>query len=213
MKEAPGGLRDIVAARLLASLAHDPAAIDEDDLEQAENFLLRVRGILHLAARRNSNVLSHELQERVAERLRFPGADPQPARRSVDEPLLRPRPHGGAGARDGGGPRDAGARRRCRCRSARTSSSPAARSGSSMRRAPSAEPASWLGVFEAALEHGATVAPETLGAHGQPRQPLRARRSAAVTGGAASFPAAAAAAARALRDRSARCTTAGCSSA
>ena len=54
-----------MAARLLASLAHDPAAIDEDDLEQAENFLLRVRGILHLAARRNSNILSHELQERV----------------------------------------------------------------------------------------------------------------------------------------------------
>jgi len=76
IKEAPGGLRDIVAARLLSSLVHDPAAIDEDDLEQAENFLLRVRGILHLAARRNSNVLGHELQERVAERLRFPGADP-----------------------------------------------------------------------------------------------------------------------------------------
>ena len=43
VKESPGGLRDIVAARLLAALADDPAAIDEDALEQAENFLLRVR--------------------------------------------------------------------------------------------------------------------------------------------------------------------------
>ena len=34
-----------------------------------------MRGILHLAARRNSNILGHELQERVAERLGFPGAD------------------------------------------------------------------------------------------------------------------------------------------
>jgi [protein-PII] uridylyltransferase len=75
VKESPGGLRDLVAARLLASLAHDPAAIDEDALEQAENFLLRVRSLLHLETRRNGNVLSHELQERVAERLRFPGGN------------------------------------------------------------------------------------------------------------------------------------------
>jgi [protein-PII] uridylyltransferase len=75
VKEAPGGLRDMAAARLLTSLAHDPAALDEDALEQAENFALRVRGLLHLAARRNANVLSHEMQEQVAERLRIPGAD------------------------------------------------------------------------------------------------------------------------------------------
>jgi [protein-PII] uridylyltransferase len=77
VKESPGGLRDVMAARLLASLAHDPAAIDEDGLEQAENFVLRVRSLLHLDGRRNANVLSHELQERVAERLRFSGADAQ----------------------------------------------------------------------------------------------------------------------------------------
>jgi len=75
VKQAPGGLRDMAAARLLTTLAHDPAAIDEDALEQAENFALRVRGLLHLAARRNANVLSHEMQEHVAERLRVPGAD------------------------------------------------------------------------------------------------------------------------------------------
>jgi [protein-PII] uridylyltransferase len=76
VKESPGGLRDIVAAQLLASLADDPASLDEDALEQAENFLLRVRSLLHLEARRNANVLSHELQEKAAERLRFDGGDP-----------------------------------------------------------------------------------------------------------------------------------------
>src|SRR3954468_6357099 len=161
IKEAPGGLRDIVAARLLASLAHDTAAIDEDHLEQAENFLLRVRGILHLAARRNSNVLSHELQERVAERLHFPGADPT---QRVEALMSRYFAHARTVARA------------LETAIARVTPTPQALpvpagmnielAGGAIRfidaARASTEPASWLAVFEAALDHDAAIAPETL---------------------------------------------------
>jgi [protein-PII] uridylyltransferase len=81
VKKAPGGLRDISAVRLLATLARDafaaagPASIDR--LSEAEEFLLRVRSILHVDARRDANVLTHEEQERVAEALGLPGQDPR----------------------------------------------------------------------------------------------------------------------------------------
>ena len=212
IKEAPGGLRDIVAARLLASLAHDPAAIDEDDLEQAENFVLRVRGILHLAARRNSNILSHELQERVAERLRFPGADPtqrvealmsryfahaRTVARALETAVARvtpaPQAHAGAGRHE----HRAGRRR-----------DPVRRCGARVERA---------GLLAGRLRGGARARRDGRAgdarAHGQPRQPLRARRSAAVTGGAASFRAACCGRGAGCTRPSARCTTAGCSSA
>lgn len=39
--------------------------------------MLRVRSILHLEAKRHHNVLSHELQERAAEYLGYPGATPR----------------------------------------------------------------------------------------------------------------------------------------
>jgi [protein-PII] uridylyltransferase len=162
IKEAPGGLRDIVAARLLASLAHDPAAIDEDDLEQAENFVLRMRGMLHLAARRNSNVLSHELQERVADTLRIAGADPS---QRVEALMGRYFAHARTVAR---------ALETAVARVTPTPQAPPVVVGANVELAGGAirfvdaaraagEPASWLGVFEAALEHGAAVAPETLG--------------------------------------------------
>jgi [protein-PII] uridylyltransferase len=50
----------------------DPARIDD-----AEDFLLRVRSSLHLEADRNQNTLSHEMQERTADRLGYPGAEPR----------------------------------------------------------------------------------------------------------------------------------------
>src|SRR4029078_7324923 len=50
----------------------DPARFD-----QAEDFLLRVRSTLHLDAGRNQNVLSHEMQERTADLLGYPGAEPR----------------------------------------------------------------------------------------------------------------------------------------
>ena len=81
VKEAPGGLRDLAAVRAIARLT-DPALLqqgpsDSVRLDEAEEFLLRVRSILHLDARRNQNVLSHAMQERVAALLGYAGALPQ----------------------------------------------------------------------------------------------------------------------------------------
>lgn len=81
VKEAPGGLRDLSAARIMAALT-DPSLLrrgpaDPARLDDAEDFLLRVRSILHLETGRNHNLLSHELQERIAERLAYPGSQPR----------------------------------------------------------------------------------------------------------------------------------------
>jgi [protein-PII] uridylyltransferase len=81
VKEAPGALRDLMAARTIASLT-DPLLLqrgpaDPGRVEEAEDFLFRVRSILHLEAGRNHNVLSHELQERTADVLAYPGAEPR----------------------------------------------------------------------------------------------------------------------------------------
>jgi [protein-PII] uridylyltransferase len=77
VKEAPGALRDLMAARTIARLT-DPLLLrrgpaDPGRFEDAEDFLLRVRSILHLEAERNQNVLSHELQEHTADVLGYPG--------------------------------------------------------------------------------------------------------------------------------------------
>jgi [protein-PII] uridylyltransferase len=79
LKDAPGGLRDLAAARLLLALGGSERDLDIDDgrLDQSEDFLLRVRSILHLETGRNWNVLSHDLQEIAADRLRCFGAGPQ----------------------------------------------------------------------------------------------------------------------------------------
>lgn len=80
VKEAPGGLRDLFGAQTIAKLS-DPALLAHGGagaraLEDAEEFLLRVRSVLHLEAGRHHNVLSHEVQERVAERLGYAGSTP-----------------------------------------------------------------------------------------------------------------------------------------
>jgi [protein-PII] uridylyltransferase len=81
VKESPGALRDLWATRTIAILTDplllrrgpaDPARVDD-----AEDFLLRVRSCLHLEADRHQNVLSHEMQERTAERLAYPGVEPR----------------------------------------------------------------------------------------------------------------------------------------
>jgi [protein-PII] uridylyltransferase len=79
VKEAPGALRDLMATRTIAALT-DPLLLrrgpaDPGRFEEAEDFLLRVRSILHLETGRNHNVLSHELQERTADVLGYPGAE------------------------------------------------------------------------------------------------------------------------------------------
>ena len=81
VKEAPGALRDLVATRTIAMLT-DPLLLrrgpaDSTRFEDAEDFLMRVRSILHLETGRNHNVLSHDLQERTADLLGYPGAEPR----------------------------------------------------------------------------------------------------------------------------------------
>ena len=81
VKDAPGALRDLTAARTIAMLT-DPLLLrrgpaDPMRFDDAEDFLLRVRSILHLETGRNHNVLGHELQERTADRLGYPGAEPR----------------------------------------------------------------------------------------------------------------------------------------
>ena len=80
VKEAPGALRDLMAVRTIAMLT-DPLLLrrgpaDPGRFEDAEDFLLRVRSTLHLETGRNHNILSHELQERTADLLGYPGAEP-----------------------------------------------------------------------------------------------------------------------------------------
>jgi [protein-PII] uridylyltransferase len=81
VKEAPGALRDLMATRTITALT-DPLLLrrgpaDPGRFEEAEEFLLRVRSILHLEAGRNQNELSHELQERTADALAYPGSEPR----------------------------------------------------------------------------------------------------------------------------------------
>jgi [protein-PII] uridylyltransferase len=81
VKEAPGALRDLTAARTIAMLT-DPLLLrrgpaDPARVDQAEDFLLRVRSSLHLNAGRNQNTLGHDAQERTAELLGYPGAEPR----------------------------------------------------------------------------------------------------------------------------------------
>jgi [protein-PII] uridylyltransferase len=75
LKESPGGLRDLFAALTIAKLT-DPGLLGRGGsgpraLDDAEEFMLRVRSILHLEAKRHHNVLTHELQERAAEYLDY----------------------------------------------------------------------------------------------------------------------------------------------
>src|SRR5437867_3323096 len=81
IKDGPGALRDLWAARTIASLT-DPALLDRGPAERArldepEEFLLRLRSILHVEHKRNKNVLTHEIQERAAELMGYTSAPRQ----------------------------------------------------------------------------------------------------------------------------------------
>jgi [protein-PII] uridylyltransferase len=81
VKEAPGALRDLTAARTIAALT-DPALLNRGPveaarLEEAEDYLLRIRSMLHLKSGRNQNVLTHELQETAAGPLGYSGTQSQ----------------------------------------------------------------------------------------------------------------------------------------
>jgi len=83
IKEAPGALRDVAAIRTFVALTQPDAGrtvpvtsgrLDEA-LDEAEEFYLRIRSLLHLENGRNLNILSHEHQESVAERFGSPGSE------------------------------------------------------------------------------------------------------------------------------------------
>jgi [protein-PII] uridylyltransferase len=80
IKKAPGGLRDIAAVRLLRMLARDTFSgrtrPEVERLDEAEEFLFRIRSVLHAETGRDMNVLTHEHQEKVADRLGYAGAAP-----------------------------------------------------------------------------------------------------------------------------------------
>jgi [protein-PII] uridylyltransferase len=81
IKNAPGGLRDITAARHIRTL--QPSAFDGEheraarQLLDAEDFLLRVRSVLHVETGRDVNVLNHDVQEKVADAFGTPGRQVQ----------------------------------------------------------------------------------------------------------------------------------------
>src|SRR5262249_7897109 len=81
VKEAPGALRDLMAIRTIARTT-EPGMLtlplaERTRLDDAEDFLLRIRSILHGERQRNHNGLSHELQEKVAQILGYPGPQPR----------------------------------------------------------------------------------------------------------------------------------------
>jgi [protein-PII] uridylyltransferase len=75
IKNAPGGLRDLAVLRYLRRLGDDRAEEGRarEALADAEDFLLTVRGVLHAESGRDGNVLTHDLQERVAAALACAG--------------------------------------------------------------------------------------------------------------------------------------------
>ena len=157
VKEAPGGLRDVAAARTMAE-ASDPTLLrrnsDAPRLAKAEDFLLKLRALLHLARRRNDNVLGHELQEQIAEQLAYPGPS---ARHRVESLMADYFSHARAVAR-------------ALERVQRTAPAPLGvnigRTRDGVRFiddvAAARQPQSWLSVFQAALDADTGVADETL---------------------------------------------------
>lgn len=80
VKNAPGGLRDVAASRVIRSLAANAIegkGTPAEHLDDAEEFLLRIRSLVHLEAGRDVNIFSHELQEKAADVLACGGAQPR----------------------------------------------------------------------------------------------------------------------------------------
>ena len=145
--------------RAIARLT-DPALLrqgpsDSARLDEAEEFLLRIRSILHLEGKRNQNVLSHAMQEKAAGLLEYAGALPQ-ARierlmgdyfrhaRGVArwlEWIRRVAPRAGRAQ-----PGEIGRRRPVHRR----------------RQRPPTRPDTWHAAFQAALDSGAAVSDDTL---------------------------------------------------
>ncbi len=163
IKEAPGSLRDLVATRTIASLGGTSlGSADAFSLEDAEDFLLRIRSILHLESGRNQNVLTHELQEKAAERLSYPGAPRQRVERLMSDYFRHARTIFRSLA---------WARRTVRAAAA--PAMPAMAVGANLERtgdgirfidavAAADRPTTWLAVFQAALDESTNVSDDAL---------------------------------------------------
>ena len=170
VKEAPGALRDVAAIRTFVALTQPgttrsvPATSGRlvEALDEAEEFFLRLRSLLHLENRRNLNVLSHDDQEAVAERFGSPGGE---ARRQVEALMSVYFHHARIIARI--------------LAAAITEANPPPGPGTTksvgdnilMSRdgigfvdtvRASLQPRTWLGLFQAAIDHGCAVSPESL---------------------------------------------------
>ena len=131
-------------------------------LDDAEDFFLRVRSVLHLESSRDVNVLTHELQERVAEMLGCEGRQSQQRvetlmgdyfrhARSSSRALERVRraatPQGGMSVR---------------ATSAGTLKSPPTACASSTSTRAASRPSLWLELFRIALANGCAVSEQAL---------------------------------------------------
>ena len=79
VKEAPGGLRDIEAIRVLKRLRPDAFAAPPNGarLQDAEEFLSRLRSMIHVVSGRHLNVLTFELQDKVSDTFGYDAAASQ----------------------------------------------------------------------------------------------------------------------------------------
>lgn len=169
VKEAPGALRDVSAIRTFVGLTQPPlggsgptsAQLDEA-LNEAEEFFLRIRSLLHLENTRNLNGLSHEHQETVARCFGSPGSE---AGGRVEALMSAYFHHArivsrslAAALRDAKPP---------------VSVIPEEPVGANLRRdthgvgfvdtvRASLQPHTWLGLFQAAIDHDCAVSPESL---------------------------------------------------
>ncbi|HEV8317933.1 MAG TPA: hypothetical protein VGQ10_11010 [Vicinamibacterales bacterium] len=164
LKNAPGGLRDLAAARKLVALADPPASVngDAERLVGAEDFLLRVRSVLHLETGRNLNTLSHSLQEKAAERLGCPGEQSQQRVEALMGEYFR---HARIVMRALARARGLGAAKvpvPARLLPGTNFELTAAGAGFANMVRAALEPASWLQVFELALLENVPVAPAAL---------------------------------------------------
>ncbi len=170
IKEAPGALRDVSAIRTLVGLAQPvkagsplPASGRLDEaLDEAEEFFLRIRSLLHLANKRNLNGLSHEHQETVARSFGAPGSD---ARGQVEALMSVYYHHArivsrrlAAALQDAKPPVDG---------------IPTQQAGDNLRRDASGinfvdtvraslQPRTWISLFQAAIDHDCPVSPQGL---------------------------------------------------
>ncbi|MBV9264649.1 MAG: HD domain-containing protein [Acidobacteriaceae bacterium] len=102
IKEAPGGIRDIHLLRWLSQLNPQHQAITESltELDGAREFLFAIRCLLHAETGRDNNLLTFELQDRVAELLPPKPAIPEAwmrqyyaSARQIFQPVLRALDH------------------------------------------------------------------------------------------------------------------------